>query len=238
MASMVERIDRAFYPGVRSNWDDEALRQAILNKLRPDHVVLDVGAGAGILPQMNFKGLAARVCGVDLDPRVMANPMLDEGKVADAGRIPYGDAIFDLAFADNVLEHLDDPLTVLREVARVLKPNGVFIFKTPNKRHYMPTIARATPHWFHGYYNRLRGRDEVDTFPTHYRANTKGDVARLAAAAGLVAQDIRCIEGRPEYLRISPVTYLAGAAYERVVNTTQALEGLRVVLIGILRKPN
>ena len=31
---------------------------------------------------MNFRGLAARVCGVDLDPRVVDNPMLDEGKIA------------------------------------------------------------------------------------------------------------------------------------------------------------
>ena len=55
---------------------------------------------------MNFRGLAARVCGVDLDPRVVDNPMLDEGKIADAGGIPYPDAAFDLVFADNVLEHL------------------------------------------------------------------------------------------------------------------------------------
>ena len=125
-------------------------------------------ARAGIVQQTNFRGLAARVCGVDLDPRVVDNPMLDEGKIADAGGIPYPDAAFDVVFADNVLEHLPDPLAVFREIARVLKPGGVFLFKTPNKTHYMPTIARLTPHRFHQFVNRLRGRAEIDTFPTRY----------------------------------------------------------------------
>lgn len=167
---------------------------------------------------MNFKGLAASVCGVDLDPRVVENPMLDEGRVANADRIPYEDSRFDVVFSDNVLEHLDNPLQVFREVERVLKPGGVFLFKTPNKWHYMPTIARLTPHGFHQYVNRLRGRAEVDTFPTRYRANCLGDVQRLAADSGLVVDRVERIEGRPEYLRMTWPTYLVGMVYERFVN--------------------
>lgn len=124
--------------------------------------------------KMNFRGLPAQICGVDLDPRVVDNPMLDEGRVANADGIPYEDNRFDVVFSDYVLEHLEDPLQVFREVVRVLKSGGVFLFKTPNKYHYMPTIARLTPHAFHQYVNRLRGRAEVDTFPTRYRANTRG----------------------------------------------------------------
>ncbi|MEI2780661.1 MAG: hypothetical protein V9H25_05130 [Candidatus Competibacter sp.] len=45
--------------------------------------------------------------------------------------------------------------SVFREVARVLKRGGVFLFKTPNKTHYMPTIARLTPHRFHQFVNRI-----------------------------------------------------------------------------------
>ena len=238
MTSVVKRMDGAFYPGVKSNWDDDLLRRTILTHVRPDATILDVGAGAGILAQMNFRGAAARVCGVDLDPRVTSNPFLDEGKLADAGRIPYADAMFDLAFADNVLEHLDAPAVVLAEIARVLKPGGVFVFKTPNKHHYMPTISRLTPHSFHQYYNKLRGRKEGDTFPTHYRANTRRDIKQLATGAGLVAERIKCIEGRPEYLRLTPVTYLAGVTYERLVNSARLFEGLRIALIGELRKPS
>lgn len=237
MSGLVARLDRALYPGVARNWDDQLFRECILRYLKSDSVVLDLGAGAGIVEQMNFKGLAVRVCGVDLDPRVVTNPMLDEGRVADAGGIPYEKARFDVVFADNVMEHLRDPLAVFHEVQRVLKPGGAFLFKTPNKTHYMPTIARLTPHRFHQFVNHMRGRAEADTFPTLYRANTRGDVTRLAAAAGLVLDRLDRIEGRPEYLRMTWPTYLLGAAYERVVNAADVLAPFRILLVGELRKP-
>src|SRR2546430_9063982 len=156
--------------------------------------------------------------------------------LSDAGHIPYPDAAFDVAFADNVMEHLADPMAVLGEVCRVLRPGGVFLFKTPNRTHYMPLIARMTPHRFHRFVNRLRGRAEEDTFPTLYRANTAADVRKLAASAGLAVDRLERIEGRPEYLRITWPTYLLGAAYERVVNTFDFLAIFRILLIAQLRK--
>src|SRR5690606_33457158 len=193
-------------------------RDRVIARLTPDSTILDLGAGAGIVKQMDFRGHAARICGVDLDPRVEQNPFLDEGRVADGATIPYPDATFDLVFADNVLEHLVDPVSVFREVFRVLKPGWHFLFKTPNKNHYMPVISRLTPHAFHRYVNRKRGRAEDDTFPTHYRANSRADIARVAAASGFVVENIEFIEGRPEYLRMFTATYLVGLAYERLVN--------------------
>jgi hypothetical protein len=44
------------------------------------------------------------------------------------------------------------------------------------------------------------------------------------------------IEGRPEYLRLSPITYAPGILYERIVNSTPLLARLRVVLMVVLRK--
>lgn len=237
MTSIVDRIDRRFYPGFQKNWDDWLFRGRILARMAPSAVVLDLGAGAGIVSQMDFRGRAAKICGVDLDPRVATNPLLDEGRVSDAGRIPYDDDSFDLVFSDNVVEHLSEPLEVFREVHRILKPGGVFLFKTPNKNHYMPLIARVTPHGFHQFVNRLRGRAEVDTFPTCYRANSLGMVRRLANSAGLEVEQIERIEGRPEYLRITWVSYLLGLAYERMVNAFEFLAPFRILLIATLRKP-
>lgn len=237
MSSLVARLDRAFYAGFRGNWDDELFRQAILEVLEPRHVVLDLGAGAGIVTQMDFKGNVARICGVDPDPRVATNPHLDEGMVGVGERVPYADGMFDVVFANNVLEHLTDPVSVFREVLRVLKPGGLFLAKTPNKRHYMPLIARITPHRFHQFVNRLRGRASVDTFPTAYKVNTPGDVRRCAARAGFAVDSIRLIEGRPEYLRWAALPYLFGILYERLVNAISALAPLRILLVVRLRKP-
>jgi SAM-dependent methyltransferase len=236
MGNWTNWIDKNWYAAYAKNWDDSLFRERILAHIKPDSVVLDLGAGAGIVAQMNFRGLAKKVCGVDLDPRVVENPMLDEGRVSDAGGIPYGDGLFDVVFSDNVFEHLDNPLMVYKEVARVLKPGGVLLFKTPNKWHYMPTIARVTPHRFHQFVNRLRGRAEVDTFPTRYRTNTKGDVVHLADRAGFSVERIERIEGRPEYLRMTWPTYLVGLIYERIVNSTSLLAPLRILLVGTLRK--
>src|SRR5438105_5270058 len=80
MNRMVDRLDRALYPGQSSNWDDYIFRDRILSNLSPEAIILDIGAGAGIVQQMNFKGMVAKVCGIDLDPRVECNPMLDRSE--------------------------------------------------------------------------------------------------------------------------------------------------------------
>jgi SAM-dependent methyltransferase len=216
---LTDWMDRNLYPESGDNWDDVAFREVILRHLedRPD-AILDLGAGAGIVPQMGFKGLAGRVCGVDPDPRVVDNPYLDEGVQGVGEEIPYPDGTFDLVFSDNVLEHLERPEEVFREVRRVLRDGGVFITKTPNRRHYVPLVASLTPHRFHQWVNARRGRDAEDTFPTFYRANTPGAVRRLAEITGFSGVTYTLLEGRPEYLRRNPLTYLAGFVYERIVN--------------------
>jgi len=199
--------------------------------------MLDLGAGAGIVPQMNFRGLVNRVCGIDPDPRVQTNPFLDEGRVGTGEALPYENESFDVVIADNVVEHLRDPVVVFSEVARVLKPGGMFMFKTPNKFHYMPTVARVTPHWFHRLYNKFRGRATTNTFPTRYRANTRAAVGNVARGAGLVVESMQFVEGRPEYLRAIPPAYLLGWVYEQAVNRVRFLERFRILLIATLRKP-
>lgn len=239
MSSAVRWLDAKLYPNHARNWDDELFRKRILEHL-PEGTrkqVLDLGAGAGIVAQMNFKGIARRICGVDPDPRVAANPYLDEGKVGFGESIPYGDGEFDLVFADNVLEHLPNPEKVFAEVFRVLRRGGVFLAKTPNKSHYMPAIARMTPHAFHQWVNGMRGRSTEDTFPTRYLANTPADIRQLAAKTGFKVEMIDLVEGRPEYLRFSALTYLGGWMYERLVNTVPLLNRFRIVLVMELRKP-
>lgn len=231
-------IDAKLYPSFADNWDDTLFRRAVLDYLNPTHTLLDLGAGAGIVEATNFRGLAREVIGIDLDPRVVHNKHLDRGIVASAETIPLEDSSCDIVVCDNVLEHLPEPIKVFREVARVLRPGGLFIAKTPNKYHYMPLIASMTPQAFHEWFNAKRGREAADTFPTLYRANSAGAVTRLARQSGLEVEKIRRIEGRPEYLRFSAITYAVAAAYERIVNSAEALAFLRVVLLSVLRKPS
>jgi SAM-dependent methyltransferase len=229
-------LDRKLYPHHADRWDDELFRTRILGRLTPRARVLDLGAGAGRVTQMNFRGLAAWVAGIDLDDAVKANPFLDEAHVTGGERLPFASESFDLVFSDNVFEHVADPEAVFREVFRVLRPGGAFLIKTPNRRHYAMLAARLTPYWFHRLVNRLRGRPPEHTFPTLYRANTSERLRELAERSGFRARSIEAVEGRPEYLRITAPTYLVGWLYERLVNATPRLERFRVVLLATLEK--
>lgn len=234
---VVRWLDNKFYAQYRDNWDDQLFAGEVRRLLAPDSVILDLGAGAGIIEELNFRGEVKKVCGLDPDERVVENPHLDEGRVGFGEDIPWENNTFDVIFSDNVFEHLESPQAVFDEVSRVLKPGGRFLAKTPNRRHYVPLAARATPHWFHQFYNGLRGRAAEDTFPTYYLANSPEDVERHARSAGLSIREVQLVEGRPEYLRLSSLTYLAGIAYERLVNAFEMLEKYRVLLVVEMELP-
>ena len=233
---IIDKLYDFFYAKLENNWDDKLFREIILRHINKDSVVLDIGAGAGIVSEMNFKQNVKFICGIDLDPRVQENPMLHEGKIADASRIPYEDEKFDLIFADNVMEHLEDPEGVFAEAKRVLKPGGLLLFKTPNRWHYMPIIARATPLSFHKFVNQLRGRAGVDTFKTFYRANSKHQVNAVVQKIGLHVSKINLIEGRPEYLRFNTLFYCIGILYEKLVNSHSILSYFRILMIVEIQK--
>lgn len=240
MSPLTKWMDRTWYPGYVNNWDDVYFRDQLIKRIGPESVCLDYGAGRGNVKQMNFRGIAKCVAGIDPEPAVLQNPFLDEAAVFDVATniIPHPDSRFDVVFADNVMEHVVDPTAVLREIRRVLKPGGCFLAKTPNKWHYMPIIARMTPTWFHRFYNQLRGRETIDTFPTMYRCNAEADVRAHAAAAGLEVKKIEMVEGRPEYLRIFALTYFVGWLYERIVNALTFLRRFRCVLVYELERRN
>jgi ubiquinone/menaquinone biosynthesis C-methylase UbiE len=237
MNKMISWLDKKIYPTVTDNWDNTLFGNFIRSWCNPSHVALDLGAGAGIIESMNFKNHFGTVYGIDLDKRIKNNPHLHAAKIGNIENLPYKDQTFNLVFSTNVLEHLNKPEMVFKEVYRILKPGGYFITKTPNQYHYVPITARLTHDSFHRTINRLRGRKEVDTFPTFYKINTIKNQKKIARSCGFEIYSIKTYEGRPEYLRIHIVPYIFGILYEKIVNSSSLFSNFRIIIISTFKKP-
>ncbi len=233
---IVQWMNNYFYPDCQNNWDNKIFRKILLQYIQPNSIVLDVGAGSGNVKEMNFKDNCKIIYGIDPDERVKTNPFLHVGYVGLAHSMPFfKNNTFDIIFSDNVLEHVEDPGKFLKEIYRILKPEGFFINKTPNKNHYVPLIAILTPTHFHKFYNQIRGRKQENTFPTRYKLNSLSQQKRHFKKSGFKLDWIKFYEKRPEYLRIFFLTYPLGILYERVVNLL-SLSKLKIVMISSFQK--
>ena len=98
---------------------------------------LELGCGSGFfLLNLIQAGVARRGSLTDLSPGMVKVATRNgenlglqiDGRVADAEGIPYDDHSFDLVVGHAVLHHIPDVELSLREVVRVLKPGGRFVF--------------------------------------------------------------------------------------------------------------
>ena len=98
--------------------------------------VLDVGCGAGsVAKAVKRERPDLEVIGCDMSRSALdaaeAEPEGVAFRIGQAEKLPFGDGEFDFVWMFDVLEHVDHPERVLREVARVLRPGGVFHIVLP-----------------------------------------------------------------------------------------------------------
>lgn len=145
----------------------------------------------------------------------------------------------DACVSNYVLEHVEDPHSHLVEVTRVLKPGGLYLFRTPNKFHYVSLVARITPHWFHHLVaNRLRNKPAGDhePYPTFHRLNSRRDIFRHAKSAWLQVDELRFVEKEPSYGFKARPLFFGMMLFERLVNSTNYFSGMRANIFGVLRR--
>jgi 2-polyprenyl-3-methyl-5-hydroxy-6-metoxy-1,4-benzoquinol methylase len=102
--------------------------------------VADVGAGRGWFSRVlserlrETKGLDPKehVFPCDAAPDSFEVDELDCVPLGPGGRLPFEDASFDAAVSLEVIEHVEDQLGFLKEIARIVKPGGLVIVSTPN----------------------------------------------------------------------------------------------------------
>jgi SAM-dependent methyltransferase len=223
-------LRRLFYPPTFLGMFDR-FQEAIDGCVPAGSVLLDAGCGRGRTFLYRRRLPSVRVVGLDMSPYARDNPNLDSQVQGNVEALPFPDASFDAVLGTHVAEHLAHPEAAFSEMARVLRPGGRLLLLTPNRRHYVPLLARSLPLGLHAAVSRRRGLGEHDVFPTLYRANTAADLRRLASGAGLCVERLEAFETEPEYLAFHPLAYAAGVLYERVVNRYRALAPLRVNLL-------
>jgi 2-polyprenyl-3-methyl-5-hydroxy-6-metoxy-1,4-benzoquinol methylase len=118
------------HPGGRAELDSAAMHLPAPGRSAR---VLDVGCGSGVL-LARMQSLGWQVEGVEVDPGGVSAARA-RGVSVRQGSLEqqrYPNHSFDAIHSAHVLEHVHDPLRLLAECGRVLKPGGTLVIATPN----------------------------------------------------------------------------------------------------------
>jgi SAM-dependent methyltransferase len=145
----------------------------------PNGRLLDFGCGAGeLLREMNARGW--RVTGLDFSPAMVRHVREQLGLAAVEGTLPHADlpaGSFEAVVMSQSLEHVHDPLRVLRAAHRLLTPGGKVVVAVPN-------IDSLPFRWFGADWWGL----DVPRHLTHFSPHTLG---LMLTRAGFRVESVR-----------------------------------------------
>jgi len=107
---------------------------------------LDVGAGTGFLTRHLVKDFK-KVNAIDITPAMLAKvPQCDNltVEICQVESMSFPDATFDFVCAYSFLHHLYDPIYALKEMIRVMKPNGVLYVDLEPNASYWDSLKRVS----------------------------------------------------------------------------------------------
>jgi len=156
----------------RTHFLDRWTRAAIVERIGPptaSPVIVDLGCSTGyLLEDLHAAFPESDLIGIDLVAVGLrkAHDALPAARLlqADACALPLADACVDAVVSANLLEHIRDDETVLREIRRVLRPGGTAVIVVP-----------AAPSTY-DYYDRFLG---------HVRRYARGELASKCMAVNL-----------------------------------------------------
>ena len=131
---------------------------------------LDIGCGDGTLTTIlqQLVGGAWDLTGVDVDASEVAlsrnSGVYNRVAVARADQLPLPDACLDFVFANSVLEHIPQLTLALAELARCLRPDGLFLATVPSPEFHK---CLRGPGWMRRI-DRNRYLAELDERLLHY----------------------------------------------------------------------
>lgn len=155
----------------------------IIQNIKPDSTILDVGCSGGNLGQAIKQGRAGtKVVGIEIDKddAKRAEKLLDAVYVVNLEHEPVPDLLqeqrFDYVIFCDVIEHLVRPVETLKKVKKLLKPNGKVLFSIPNMAHMSVRLMVLAGHFEYGETGLLD--------KTHLHYYDQAEIYRIFAEAG------------------------------------------------------
>jgi 2-polyprenyl-3-methyl-5-hydroxy-6-metoxy-1,4-benzoquinol methylase len=168
---------------------DSRFRELLLSfeSYRRSKHILDVGCGSGhflkVAIEMGWKAHGTEIASSAFEQlsRLGINSFC--GKLESAN---YAGEFFDVVYCSEVIEHLMDPMTLLREIGRILRPGGLLYLTTPNFDSLSRRLLGSK--W------RVIGKEHLCYF-------TRGSLARAIRGAGFHRVAIRTRNIDPNEIR-------------------------------------
>lgn len=149
---------------INKNWTGERLETNVFTETSIEHLhryalamelvagkkVLDIACGEGYGSNLLSK-IAGHVTGVDIDADVINNAKEKylsknlQFLTGSVDNIPAADDQFDIVVSFETLEHTGDHEKMASEIKRVLKPEGLLIISTPDKKNYSDKTGYKNP---------------------------------------------------------------------------------------------
>jgi ubiquinone/menaquinone biosynthesis C-methylase UbiE len=197
---MVERYD-AEEPHFRpENQEKVRGRLKALRGRVPGGRLLDVGCGTGFIIHLAL-GTFDEIHGVDITPAMMQRVRTGAGNItlhqSPAEKMPFPDASFDAVTAYSFVDHVADQAALLREVARVLRPGGIFYADLIPSRLFWAAVSPLKPNGGRRYSDIVAREAEMVT------ANDK----KVEQQFGIAAELFRRAEPGKEEGGIDPAAF-------------------------------
>lgn len=164
----LDRENKLYKEGkrVQISYEETIISNMISSAETKGSKLLDIGCGSGEIGK-HYSDLGFQVVGVDfsdvaidLSKKLGLNAMVMD---VDKG-LEFDDNSFDIILAGDVMEHVFDPIYVISEINRVLKPNGSFYATIPHDVHWKVRIKTLFGYSFQEGVYKKSGQFKHHTF--------------------------------------------------------------------------